>query len=182
MKKKVLIVGAGSGIGKSLLDAVTKSEEFDVYGISRRGVTYSINSEIQSGTNYRSNLVLETDINSFFDFYKYSNSTLDAIYLCQGDGLFGEISTLEKEKLEQHFQLNVFSSIFLLQKFYSLLKNSTFNPFVCFISSTAGKIGFPESVAYCASKHAVAGITKSLREEWISKRRHDITGRICFLS
>lgn len=166
MKKKVLIVGAGSGIGNALLSSISNQLEFDVFGISRRGVSYNLHSEITTGLNYRCDLTLTEEISSFFTFYQKSHSSIDAIYLCQGDGLFGEFSSLEKENIERHFNLNILSSILLLQKFYLLLKSSSLNPFVCFLSSTAGKIGFPESAAYCASKHAVAGLAKSLREEW----------------
>lgn len=163
-KKQILVVGAGSGIGKSLLASLKENSGYDVYGISRRGIHLS--DQINSGSNYKCDLTDEGNIVSFFNFYKKSIGTLDAIYLCQGDGLFGEISSLTKDSIEEHFSLNVTSSFLILQKFYPLLKSSTLNPFVCFLSSTAGKIGFPESTAYCASKHAVAGLAKSLREEW----------------
>ncbi|HNI90113.1 MAG TPA: SDR family oxidoreductase, partial [Leptospiraceae bacterium] len=97
--------------------------------------------------------------------YQESNKTLDALFLCQGDGLFGEIEKIDRLSLEKHFQLNLFSQFSILQFAYPLLRISD-HPFVCFLSSTAGKVGFPESTAYCASKHAVAGLAKSLREEW----------------
>ncbi len=163
-KKQVLVVGAGSGIGKALLAGIKQDPESEVYGISRRGIALS--DQIKPGLNYQCDLMNETDIISFFAFYETSLRTLDALYLCHGDGLFGEISSFAKDSLEKHFFLNVTSSFLILKKFYPLLKSSTSNPFVCFLSSTAGKIGFPESTAYCASKHAVAGLAKSLREEW----------------
>jgi NAD(P)-dependent dehydrogenase (short-subunit alcohol dehydrogenase family) len=163
-KKQVLVVGAGSGIGKSLLATLKENSDCDMYGISRRGIQLS--DQMIPGSNYKCDLTDEGNIISFFNFYKKQIRTLDAIYLCQGDGLFGEISSLTKDSIEKHFSLNVTSSFLILQKFYPLLKSSTSNPFVCFLSSTAGKIGFPESTAYCASKHAVAGLAKSIREEW----------------
>lgn len=87
------------------------------------------------------------------------------MYFALGDGLFGPIDLLKKKDSESHFELNVHSLI-LLSKYYShhipFLQNATF----VFLGSTAGKQGFPESVAYCASKHAVLGIARALREEW----------------
>lgn len=162
-KKKVLVVGAGSGIGEALFARLVSSTNFEVYGISRRGKFFS--DEIIPSINYHCDVTKEQDINSFFRAYKSSKERIDALYLCQGDGLFGEISSLTRESLESHFQLNVFSQIYILQNSYPLLLASQ-NSFVCFLSSTAGKVGFPESTAYCASKHAVAGLAKSLREEW----------------
>ncbi len=162
--KKVLVVGAGSGIGEALFAILNKNSEQDVFGISRRGI--SSWAKIKSGFNYKCDVTNEAEIISFAEFYKNSFDAIDAIYLCQGDGLFGELSSLTKDKIESHFSLNITSSFLILQNFYPLLKLSNKNPFVCFLSSTAGKVGFPDSTAYCASKHAVAGLAKSLREEW----------------
>ena len=49
MRKKILIVGAGSGIGSALLASISNQLEFDVFGISRRGVSYNLHSEIVTG-------------------------------------------------------------------------------------------------------------------------------------
>lgn len=162
--KKVLVVGAGSGIGEALFASLREDSNFQVIGISRRGISFT--EKINPGFNYKCDLTSETEIYSFTNSYANSFDAIDAIYFCQGDGLFGEISSLTKDKIEKHFALNITSSFLILQKFYPLLKHSLKNPFVCFLSSTAGKVGFPESTAYCASKHAVAGLAKSLREEW----------------
>jgi len=162
--KKILVVGAGSGIGEALFASLKDDSNFEIIGISRRGISFS--DKINSGFNYKCDLINEKEIISFSDSYIRSFDSIDAIYFCQGDGLFGEISSLTKDKIDKHFALNVTSSFLILQKFYPLLKDSDKNPFVCFLSSTAGKVGFPESTAYCASKHAVAGLAKSLREEW----------------
>lgn len=166
MKKNILVIGAGSGIGRALFELLNTLPEFRAFGISRRGIPFQKTQMIDSGVNYKCDLTNEKEIVSFFEFYQHSFKDIHAIYLCQGDGLFGNISSLSKDSIEKHFSLNIISSFLVLQKFYSLLRNSTESPFVCFLSSTAGKIGFPESTAYCASKHAVAGLAKSLREEW----------------
>lgn len=38
------------------------------------------------------------------------------------------------------------------------------------MSSQMGSVGYPERAAYCASKHAVDGMTKALAVEWARDR------------
>lgn len=161
----ILVVGAGSGIGKSLLDHLKKLEYFAI-GLSRRGVP--IQDELQSGTNYHCDLLVTASIDSFCE--NLANlSKLDAVYFCAGDGIFQPLSDIRLEEVEHHFRLNVTSQIYLAQKLESMLKKSA-SPLVVFLSSTAGKQGFANSSVYCASKHAIAGFAKSLREEWKEER------------
>ncbi len=168
--KKVLVVGAGSGIGKALFDNLKKRKDILPVGISRRGNTFLQNKTFAFKKNYRCDLLKIEDIKKFVEYYSTSHSEIDIIYLCQGDGLFDKIADISLKDFEQHLFLNLTSNFILMQYFFSALKNSKKNPMVCFLSSTAGKIGFPESTAYCASKHAVGGFAKSLREEWKTEK------------
>ncbi|MCE9501318.1 MAG: SDR family oxidoreductase [Leptospira sp.] len=163
--KQVFVAGSGSGIGESLLRKLDSREDVFVNGISRRGEFFSGDNKIEKGKNYRCDLKSEKEIDLFVDFYLGKIKILDALYLCAGDGLFKPISGISGSDWDDHFLLNVKSNFLLLKAFYPVLKNSE-APFVCFISSTAAKKGFPDSSAYCASKHAVTGLAKALREEW----------------
>jgi short-subunit dehydrogenase len=167
--KKILVVGAGSGIGKALFDNLKKRKDILPVGISRRGKPFESNKPFAFHKNYRCDLLNLDEIKKFVAYYSTNHSDIDSIYLCQGNGLFDKISDISMNAFEQHLSLNLTSNFILMQKFFSALKNSKKNPLVCFLSSTAGKIGFPDSTAYCASKHAVAGFAKSLREEWKSE-------------
>ncbi len=164
MKKKVLVVGAGSGIGKALFDELKNKTE--VLGISRRGKKFTSTDKLEFGINYYVDLLIEQDIIEFKKFYLNNFKSIDTIYFCQGSGLFDKVENISTKDFEEHIKLNLTSNFILIKEFFSLLKKSKQNPFVCFLSSTAGKIGFPESTAYCSSKHAVSGFAKSLREEW----------------
>ncbi|MCB1143832.1 MAG: SDR family oxidoreductase [Leptospiraceae bacterium] len=161
--KNVLILGAGSGIGKALLDSLSKKKDTFVLGVSRSGEEYA--GELQSGKNYRKDITLDYT----FDFLK-SLKSLDAVYITLGNGLFKPFEKITKEEWEAHLLLNLTAPFLALQNLIPYLKQSP-SPFVCFLSSTAGKQGFPESSAYCASKHGIAGLAKALREEWKPKVR-----------
>lgn len=168
--KKVLVVGAGSGIGKAVFDNLKKRKDILPVGISRRGIKFLQNKTFAFKKNYQCDLLNKEDIKKFVEYYSATHSDIDIIYLCQGDGLFNKISDISLKDFEQHLYLNLTSNFILMQEFFSALKKSKKNPMVCFLSSTAGKIGFPESTAYCSSKHAVAGFAKSLREEWKTEK------------
>ena len=163
--KHVLVAGAGSGIGRSLLEKLNSNTEIFANGISRRGDAFSAKQKIERGLNYFCDLKFEKSIDSFSEFYQSGVERLDALYICAGDGLFKPISEISSSEWDDHFLLNVKANFLLLKNLSPILKK-TDRPFVCFLSSTAARQGFRDSTAYCASKHAVIGFARALREEW----------------
>lgn len=159
--KNILVAGAGAGIGKSIFEFFVK-DRTNVYGISRRG---EMSDLLTPGKNYQCDLENEVDIIRFANQFKSQIEKLDCLYLAAGNGLFKPIQEIAAGEWDKHFNLNVKSNFLLLRELYPLLQKGE-NSFVCIVSSTAGKYGFPDSSAYCASKHAVAGLAKAIREEW----------------
>ncbi|PJZ83262.1 SDR family oxidoreductase [Leptospira harrisiae] len=173
----VYIFGIGSGIGQGLHKRFLEDPSVALFGFSRKGsLDLSQFSEKGNGTfvldaknpndleKFQSALVSKYGSQTNKTSSSLQNTNL-VVYFALGDGVFGPITGLREEELTSHFQLNVHSLILLSKAFaplLSLFRNSTF----VFLGSTAGKQGFPESVAYCASKHAVLGMARALREEW----------------
>jgi NAD(P)-dependent dehydrogenase (short-subunit alcohol dehydrogenase family) len=162
--KKILIAGAGTGIGEALLSELKEKKDCFSIGISRRGIPKK-EEPFKDGKNYLCDLLNPEEILTFINSLKNSWESLDALYLTFGNGLFKPIQEISLEDWENHFRLNLNASFILLKALYPLLKRSN-SSFVSFLSSTAGKMGFPDSTAYCASRHAIAGFAKALREEW----------------
>ncbi len=158
--KKILVVGAGSGIGKALFEELNAIPDWDTIGISRRGIP--ISEDLESGTNYFCDLRNRESIFSFCEFLQKNWPVLDAIYFLSGDGLFVQIQDLEPEDWEKHLSLNLTAPILLTSKLLPLLTKGSL---LCYLSSTAGKQGFPDSSPYCATKHGLAGFAKAIREE-----------------
>jgi NAD(P)-dependent dehydrogenase (short-subunit alcohol dehydrogenase family) len=68
------------------------------------------------------------------------------------------------------FDINVRATFLACQAVgASLLKRGVGGAIVT-LSSTMGTTGYPERVAYCATKHAVEGMTKALGVEWAPHR------------
>lgn len=177
MTKKtfVFIFGIGSGIGEGLYKRFQKETDNNhfVFGFSRKGIKDLTSFSLDSPGTYQLDAKEDLSIHSFTEKLhlgleretKEKGSFSLLVYFALGDGVFGPLTELSDVDLQSHLDLNVVSLIKLSRSFAKVLpifENSTF----VFLGSTAGKQGFPESVAYCASKHAVLGICRALREEW----------------
>lgn len=173
----VYIFGIGSGIGQGLHKRFLEDPSVSLFGFSRKGSlglsefpdkdhgTFVLDAKNPNDLErFQVSLASKYGSQTKIDASSLQNKDL-VVYFAMGDGVFGPIAGLEEKVLASHFQLNVHSLILLAKAFaphLPLFQNSTF----VFLGSTAGKQGFPESVAYCASKHAVLGIARALREEW----------------
>ncbi|MDF3819594.1 SDR family NAD(P)-dependent oxidoreductase [Leptospira sp. 96542] len=169
MDTDVFIFGIGSGIGKSLFQRFLKEPNTNVFGFSRKGEEKL--HEFQSKKSYVLDLTKEDqleELNHFFQIHlkkRFQTVQKLVVYFAHGDGVFGPVEKAETKSIHSHFQLNVYSLFALCKIFHQALPTYHSTNFV-FMGSTAGRIGFPESTLYCASKHAVTGFAKSLREEW----------------
>lgn len=64
------------------------------------------------------------------------------------------------------FELNVRSAFLACQAFGDALLTRGASGSIITMSSQMGSVGYPGRVAYCASKHAVDGMTRALAVEW----------------
>ncbi|MBM9577961.1 SDR family oxidoreductase [Leptospira sp. 201903070] len=157
----ILVAGAGSGIGKSVLENLNTLGQ-NAIGISRAGIERESESPFEFGKNYHCNLSRTSEVPGFVSSLQRQFPILSGVYFTFGSGLFKPVGQITLEEWNAHFVLNVNSLFVLTKEILPLLKPGAF---LCYLSSTAGYQGFPESTAYCASRHAIAGFAKALREE-----------------
>ena len=88
-----------------------------------------------------------------------------------GMGMTGPLMHQPIEEVREHFEINVLGLLAVTQAFLPLLgarRNASFAPGrIINISSVAGKVSLPLTGAYAATKHAVEGLSHSLRRELI---------------
>ncbi|EPG72474.1 KR domain protein [Leptospira fainei serovar Hurstbridge str. BUT 6] len=161
MSKKILVAGAGTGVGRSLLEKLHALPGVEAIGISRRGIP--LVQSLKAGANYACDVTDTKSLLNFCHTLRIHWSRLDALYFTFGDGLFQSVETLSLEDWEKHIALNLTAPYLLTKELSSLIGKGSL---LCYLSSTAGRQGFPQSSAYCASKHGLAGFAKSIREEW----------------
>lgn len=158
--KKIWIAGAGSGIGKVLLEEFANDRNVFCIGVSRSGKNWT--SNLEHGVNYKLDLRTETQIIQFLETY-FEPQSLDAVYITLGDGLFKPLEEISLAEWSDHLHVNLTAPFLILKHIRKFIKP---RGFVCLLGSTASKQGFPSSSAYCASKHGLLGLVRAVREEW----------------
>ncbi|NNE98432.1 MAG: SDR family oxidoreductase [Pyrinomonadaceae bacterium] len=158
--KQYLVVGASSGIGKSLAEILSEN------GDSVNG-TYN-NNAIQSDLarlNYHHLDVLDKEAK--LDFL---DNPLDGLVYCPGSINLRPFGRLAPEDYMQDLELQVIGAIRVIQEALPLLKAAEQASIVLF-STVAVQNGFSFHTQVSVSKGAIEGLTKALAAELAPKIR-----------
>ncbi len=161
--KSILITGCSSGIGKStaftlqsrgyqVVASVRKLE--DVAALLKEGMEHVIHLDLQS-TESIDKAIAET--------LKITGGQLYALFNNGAYGQPGAVEDLTRETLIKQFQTNVFGTHELTVKLLPYLNKN--NSRIIQNSSILGFVSMPMRGAYNASKHALEGLTDTLRIE-----------------
>ncbi|MFN8671578.1 MAG: SDR family oxidoreductase [Candidatus Sericytochromatia bacterium] len=177
MNKTVIITGASRGIGK----AIAKKFYQNSYNIAL--VSKNITNLEKAKTDLKSAF---TDINSQIELFtcdlkniaeikntvnKVANifDTIDILINSAGISYLTPSIEQNYEKWMEQIQVNLTGAyIFSNETFLKMKDNSNSNKRIINISSIYGLIGGEGYSAYCASKHGLNGLTKSLALEYAS--------------
>ena len=91
-------------------------------------------------------------------------SRLDVLVNNAGYGLFGSIENITIKDMKEQFETNFFGAVEIIQQITPVMRTQKSGKIIN-ISSVAGKIGFPCSLAYVSSKFALEGLSECLRFE-----------------
>lgn len=163
--KVVAITGAARGIGKATAQALVTRGARVAIGDLDPAMTEQAAEEIGHGTV---GLPLNvTDRESFAAFLEEAERQLGPVdVLVNNAGIMPMVRFLEEtpESIERQFAVNVMGVINGMQLVMpGMLKRGRGH--VVNVSSSAGKFGAPGLANYCGTKHAVVGITDSVRTE-----------------
>jgi NAD(P)-dependent dehydrogenase (short-subunit alcohol dehydrogenase family) len=170
--KSVVITGASTGIGwataKLLLD-----RGFRVFGSVRNQVDAD-RLKTEFGANFTPLLFDVTDEAAVLAAARevrgaLNGETLAGLVNNAGIGVAGAVLEISADAFRRQMEVNVIGPIISTQAFGPLLGSdpSLKGPKgrIVMISSVAGKSGNPLASAYSASKHAIEGLSESLRRE-----------------
>src|SRR6478672_9843468 len=170
--RPVVITGASTGIGwataKLLLD-----RGFRVFGSVRKQADAD-RLRAEFGANFTPLLFDVTDEPAVLAAARevraaLNGETLFGLVNNAGIAVAGPVLELAADEFRRQMDINVIGPVIATQAFGPLLgaDPSLKGPKgrIVMISSVAGKNGNPLSAPYCASKHAVEGLSESLRRE-----------------
>ncbi len=158
-KKYALVTGASSGLGREMSQYLVE-EGYIVFGASRRGSFFPH----QNFVDLEMDVTDESSIAQAFD--EISRETHGLHLVVNNAGIF-EMASFDETDIDlfrDHIETNIVGSFLVLKATQSfLIENVTH---VVTISSIAGKRGFPNVSAYCASKFGLNGLIESVQQEW----------------
>ena len=170
--RSVVITGASTGIGHAAAKLLLE-RGFRVFGsVRKQADADSLKSEF--GANFTPLLFDVTDEAAVLAAARdvraaLSGETLAGLVNNAGIAVAGPLLELSADKFRQQMDINVIGPVIATQAFGPLLgvDASLKGPKgrIVMVSSVAGKTGNPLSSPYCASKHAIEGLSESLRRE-----------------
>lgn len=165
-----IVTGAGRGIGRAIAIALAR-DGYQVVLIARsRRQLDSIAGDIAAlGENVPQPLVYDLDIADQDVVRRTAESLVrrlgrvDVLVNNAGQWARG-ILDVSAERFQQLLAVNVAGALTLIQTVASVMKTQG-HGHIFNVASRAGKVGFPEEGAYCASKFALVGLGESLLKE-----------------
>jgi len=165
--KTVLITGAASGIGcalaKNLCEAGAKVYAGDINKVGLNTLVDNAKGEY-SVVPIELNVSLESDFNAAIEKIITDQGQLDIIVNNAGIVLGGDFNDTSMAQLRKITDINFWGVIHGTKLAYAQMRKQGFGQIVN-VSSSAGVMPVPNSTMYCALKHAVIGLSHSLREE-----------------
>lgn len=176
-RKKILITGAGAGIGKAILKEFIKKGATDFAVVGRRKEPLEHLKKEFPEVNF---LIIPADVSDKQDLEKViknvSNSwdRLDILVNNAGVVSAGLLTEISDEDITNQININLTGLILLTKKCLPLLKKSEEGAIIN-ISSGLGYLGMPFYSVYAATKAAVRQFSDSMRRELYEFPLHVMT-------
>lgn len=170
--KVAIVTGATRGIGKSLALLLAKNGAMVI--VAAREERHIINTVNHIKKNHGNAIGIKTDVRDYKSvkhLIKKTNDTFGRIdILINNAGILlrkNLLDTTEKE-WDDTLDTNLKGIFLICKEAVPIMENQDCGKIIN-VSSGAGKYGFPELSAYCASKFGLIGLTESLSRE-VSQR------------
>ena len=178
-KRKILVTGASRGIGQAICIKLLQ-QNYEVIGLARNFAanTYDEFSHFQQHTIDLADL--ETLPQTLADLSK-QHPDISAVICNAGRGQFGSLEEFSYAQIQALINLNLVAPLYVTRAFLPAMKRhqqqSQYPYDLIFIGSEVALSGGRWGAVYTASKTALRGFSRALREECA---RNDI--RVCLLN
>lgn len=158
-KKKILITGAGTGIGKDTVKRLMERGH-TVYATTF-SETEAKSLQVDLGPTA---VVFKLDITNAKDREKVADLDFNVLINNAAQGLSGSLAEVNMDRVRQLFEVNLFSSLELTQiAIRHMVKRG--GGTVIFMSSITGRVPEPFVMPYSMTKFAISAAAAGLREE-----------------
>lgn len=159
--KRAIVTGAGQGIGRAAAELFSR-EGAAVIAIDRNADALAT----LAGCETR---VLDLTDRSAIAALGADAGAIDVLFNCAGYVDAGTIESLDDAGYALSFDLNVHAITHLLRALLPAMIASGGGSIVNMASVAGTMIGVPNRFAYCASKAAVAGLTRSVAVDYVGR-------------
>jgi short-subunit dehydrogenase len=159
--KNIVITGAASGIGRTLLQELLKIEDVSIVAADKE--------QIQIDSNNGRLLTFECDVSnlnsldSLFDFAQKSIGKIDIFFANAGFAYYEKITKPDYQHIEEIYKVNVFEPLYICEKMYELNKDRDYK--VVITSSAMGMLSLPGYALYSSTKAAINSFADAYRYE-----------------
>ena len=166
-----IITGASSGIGQALALQLAEQGSTIVLAARRVNKLNSLATQIQDKGGIAhvvpTNLENEEHVEQLALTSQSLMPTIDVVVHNAGRGLVASVEDTSTELWQRMITLNATAPFWLTRALLPRMKQQNKGHHI-FVSSMAGKIGYPYNAAYVAAKHALVGFVAALRGELIT--------------
>lgn len=164
--KQVAITGAGRGIGRSIAETFLR-HGWVVWALMRQEAQIDALTKIGDARFVSFDAGDEASVTMAAK--RLQRETINALVNNAGVAMSSPLAKTSTEDFRRVQQINVITPFVLCRELMPLMAKNGGGR-VINIASTASKKGFKYTSAYCASKHALLGMTRALAVEFAAKQ------------
>jgi 3-hydroxybutyrate dehydrogenase len=162
--RTALVTGASRGIGRAIATAFASEGARLWLGARDLAALESLSEEIRSAGGEATAVSLDVTDQRSVDACKRAAGAVDV--LVNNAGIAGSVKLVKMDDAHwhSHLDVNLTGAFRVTRAFLPEMLERKWGRIIN-IASTAGKVGFQYTAAYCASKHGLVGLTRALALE-----------------
>jgi len=165
-KEFILVIGAGSGIGKAIAEQlITLKEDIVIADIN---LNKWDSSQIKNVLHYQLNVTNEESINIMIEHFRTEDIKINGLVYTVGKAVTLPLNSIKTETYKELIELNTMSFFNLISKLATQQLFSDQGASIVVISSIVGQYGARGKIAYGLTKGAIDSGIKSLALEMAS--------------